>query len=131
MINHTLVGWAIDEDALANGGVRREGMFYACNGAVQHVSAVLISAALAMFGAYGLDGAKCPADQPQAARDAIFHTFAWGCTALVLLTAWVCLRFPIRGARLEKLRAAKAGLAAPTNGVDDEKSAGQYELAET
>lgn len=37
--NHMLVGWAIDEDAMRTGN-RREGMFYACNGVLQHLSQV-------------------------------------------------------------------------------------------
>ena len=40
MALHNLVGWAIDEDATENGGMRREGNFYAVNGLVQHLSEV-------------------------------------------------------------------------------------------
>ena len=38
MANHMLIGWAIDEDAAHNNFQRREGMFYACNGVLQHLS---------------------------------------------------------------------------------------------
>ena len=38
MCNHMLIGWVIDEDGLTHHGARREGMFYALNGVVQHLS---------------------------------------------------------------------------------------------
>ena len=38
-----LIGWIIDEDGLAHGGARREGMFWACNGVCQHLSEVVIA----------------------------------------------------------------------------------------
>ena len=53
-----LIGWAIDEDGLDNSGIRREGMFYACNGVVQHLNEVVLALLLAIYGAAGLDG--CP-----------------------------------------------------------------------
>ena len=76
MIEHMLIGWVIDEDALARGGLRREGMFWACNGVFQHLSEVVIAGMLAIFGANGLDSKRCPHDQPQSARDSIKYAQA-------------------------------------------------------
>ena len=76
MSQHMLIGWIIDEDGLAHGGARREGMFWACNGVFQHLSEVVIAGMLAIFGANGLDSKRCPHDQPQSARDSIKYAQA-------------------------------------------------------
>ena len=59
MINHMLIGWVIDEDGLRRGGLRREGMFWACNGVCQHLSEAVIACLLAIFGLAGLDARRC------------------------------------------------------------------------
>ena len=59
---HMMIGWIIDEDGLARGGARREGMFWACNGVFQHLSEVVIGGILAIFGAAGLEPKRCARD---------------------------------------------------------------------
>jgi len=66
MIHHSLMGWAIDEDAQRSAsGLRREGMFYACNGMTQHLSEALLALLLALLGVAGLDSRRCADEQPQ------------------------------------------------------------------
>ena len=48
----------IDEDALARGGKRREGMFYAANGMIQHLSGAILGLVLVGWGAAGFDAKR-------------------------------------------------------------------------
>ena len=94
------MGWVIDDDETQNNGIRREGTIIASNAAVQHMSFVVISCILAMWGAAGMDVNKCPMENPQGARDAIFFTFTW-LNAIFLLVYIVALYFyPIKKDKL-------------------------------
>jgi Na+/melibiose symporter-like transporter len=118
MIEHMLIGWVIDEDALARGGLRREGMFWACNGVCQHLSEVVIALLIAIFGLAGLDSRRCPDGQPAAATAAIEYTFLIGSPVICVAMAALALAYPIKGERLQRLKAGVAaanahGAAAP------------------
>eukprot|EP00463_Aulacantha_scolymantha_P002793 TRINITY_DN3538_c0_g1_i1.p1 TRINITY_DN3538_c0_g1~~TRINITY_DN3538_c0_g1_i1.p1 ORF type:complete len:187 (+),score=10.51 TRINITY_DN3538_c0_g1_i1:45-605(+) len=102
MILQILIGWVIDEDEI-KGENRREGMFLACNGAIQHGSLVTISVIIALWGALGYNSKLCPDQQPKAVKDAIFGTFTIGNFLLVVLTLIMLQFFPIRKERLRKL----------------------------
>ena len=107
MCNHMLIGWAIDEDQVTKppGAARHEGMFYACNGAVQHLSQVIISGTLTVWGTAGYDAAVCPNQQPQSASAAIEMSFMLGLPCISVLAAVVSFLYPIQGERLRKLKA--------------------------
>lgn len=104
MITHMLMGWAIDEDGVRRKGLRREGMFWACNGVCQHLSEVVIALLLATFSWAGFDPKKCAADQPASAVAAIEYSFLIGGPAVLLTLSLLAYLFPIRGERLEKLK---------------------------
>jgi len=110
MCLHNLIGWSIDEDAQKNRGVRREGNFYAVNGLIQHLSEIWTSLILSSYDWLGLDGKKCPSDQPTAAMDAIFYSFAVTGFIAKFLVAFLAYRFPIKGARLEQVKRGIAEL---------------------
>ena len=74
-VTQALMGWVIDDDETQNNGIRREGTIIASNAVVQHMSFVIISCILALWGAAGMDVNRCPMDNPNGARDAIFFTF--------------------------------------------------------
>jgi len=103
MCSHLLIGWAIDEDALANGGNRREGMHYAANGMIQHLSGAINGLVLVAWGAAGFDAKLCAHQQPAAARSAIESSFLIGLPLLSFLTALVAMFYPIQGERLRRL----------------------------
>ena len=99
-----LIGWAIDEDAISRGGVRREGMHYAANGMVQHLSGVINGLVLVAWGAAGFDAKLCTHQQTRSAVDAIEYSFLVGLPVISLLTGAISLAYPIQGARLERLK---------------------------
>ena len=99
-VTQALMGWVMDDDETQNDGIRREGTIIASNAAVQHMSFVIISFILAMWGAAGMDVNKCPMENPQGARDAILFTFTW-LNAVFLLIYIVALYFyPIKNDKL-------------------------------
>ena len=73
-IFHAMVGWILDLDEQKN-GLRREGMFYACNGAVQHLSIVFSFVLLAILGGLGQDPRLCPQAQNTSVKSAILGFF--------------------------------------------------------
>ena len=76
-----------------------EGTIIASNVVVQHMSFVIISCILALWGA-GMDVNRCPMDNPKGARDAIFFTFTW-LNAIFLVVYIAALYFyPIKGDKL-------------------------------
>ena len=75
----------------------------ASNAAIQHFSFVLISVIIAVWGALGLDTAKCPMDNPQIARDAIFWTYTWLNGLWLFIYAVALLFYPIKGMHLAKI----------------------------
>ena len=104
MCQHQLIGWAIDEDAIANGGRRREGMHYAANGMVQHLSGAILGLVLIGWGAAGFDAQLCVHEQSRASVSAIEYSFLVGLPIVSLLTAAFALCYPIQGERLRKLK---------------------------
>lgn len=105
LCNHTMIGWAIDEDGLANPSVpRREGMFYACNGLVQKLSQVIIGLVLTIWGAVGFDPKVCASEMGDGARDAIEYSFLAGLPVVSLLGCIVSWQYPIQGERLRALK---------------------------
>ena len=94
------MGWVIDDDETQNNGIRREGTIIASNAVVQHMSFVIISCILAVWGAAGMDVNRCPVDNPNGARDAIFFTFTWlnAIFLLIYIAALSC--YPIKGEKL-------------------------------
>lgn len=129
MSQHMLIGWIIDEDGLAHGGTRREGMFWACNGVFQHLSEVVIAGMLAVFGASGLDSKRCPHDQPQSAQDAIEYTFLIGVPIVCVSIASLCLAYPIKGERLRLLKEALATAKAKDAPATDDGKDIQLDIA--
>ena len=113
MCQHLLIGWAIDEDALSRGGPRREGMHYAANGMIQHLSGAINGIVLVAWGASGFDAKLCVHEQPRSARDAIDYSFLIGLPLLSLLTALVVYTFPIQGERLRQLQKKTNHLSTP------------------
>jgi len=110
IISHMLMGWAIDEDGVERRGLRREGMFYACNGVCQHLSEVVVALILASYGWAGFDPKQCPSEQPASAVTAIELSFlVFGPVVLALLTL-LGFAYPIRGERLARLNAQVAVL---------------------
>ncbi|EOD07707.1 hypothetical protein EMIHUDRAFT_438500 [Emiliania huxleyi CCMP1516] len=110
IISHMLMGWAIDEDGVERRGLRREGMFYACNGVCQHLSEVVVALILASYGWAGFDPKQCPSEQPASAVTAIELSFlVFGPVVLALLTL-LGFAYPIRGERLARLKAQVAVL---------------------
>ena len=110
MCQHMLIGWTIDEDALAssNGkgkGRRREGMHYAANGMVQHLTGAINGLILVAWGAAGFDSKLCVHEQPESARRAIDLSFVIGLPLLSILTAAIVWLYPIQGERLRRLQA--------------------------
>ena len=73
-IFHAMIGWILDLDEQKN-GLRREGMFYACNGAVQHLSIVFSFVLLAILGGLGQDPRLCPQAQNTSVKSAILGFF--------------------------------------------------------
>ena len=69
-VYHALMGWILDYDEQQN-GLRREGMFYACNGAIQHMSIVVYFIMVAILGGVGQDPTVCPQGQNQAVKDVV------------------------------------------------------------
>eukprot|EP00962_Isochrysis_galbana_P015675 scaffold4498_cov119-Isochrysis_galbana.AAC.35 len=112
MILHMLMGWLIDEDGVKHNGLRREGMFWACNGVCQHLSEVVIALVLATFSWAGFDPKKCAADQPSTAVAAIEYSFLVGGPVTLLALSLLAYLYPIRGARLAKLQADVAAMEA-------------------
>ena len=118
MCNHMLIGWAIDEDAARHPDEpRREGMFWACNAMVQHLSQVLIGLTIAWWGASGYDTRLCPEQQPLSASRAIDYSFTLLLPALSLLGAAVSFAYPIQGARLRALEEIRRRDPAPPSSV--------------
>ena len=99
-VTQALLGWVMDDDETQNDGIRREGIILASNAAVQHMSFVLISFVLAMWGALGMDVNECPMDNPKQARDAIFFTFTWLNGAFLLVYVWALFFYPIQDDKL-------------------------------
>ena len=99
-VTQALMGWVIDDDETQNNGIRREGTIIASNAVVQHMSFVIISCILAVWGAAGMDVNRCPVDNPNGARDAIFFTFTWlnAIFLLIYIAALSC--YPIKGEKL-------------------------------
>jgi Na+/melibiose symporter-like transporter len=115
MVMHMLMGWAIDEDGVKHKGLRREGMFWACNGVCQHLSEVVIALVLASFTWAGFDPKKCASDQPGTAVAAIEYSFLLGGPVVLLGISLLAFLYPIRGARLDKLKADVAAMEVKRN----------------
>jgi Na+/melibiose symporter-like transporter len=105
-IFHSTIGWVMDEDERVT-GLRREGMFYACNGAVQHLSVVVYFIMVAILGAVGFDGKTCPQDQPPSVSSLVF-TYIILSRAFKLVSGLGYYMFPIREKVLEDLLEFKA-----------------------
>ena len=99
-VTQTLMGWVIDDDETQNNGIRREGTIIASNAVVQHMSFVIISCILAVWGAAGMDVNKCPMENPQGARDAIFFSFTWLNAVFLLIYIAALYFYPIKGDKL-------------------------------
>jgi Na+/melibiose symporter-like transporter len=110
MVEHVLIGWVIDEDGVKHKGLRREGMFWACNGVCQHLSEVVIALVLASFSWAGFDPKLCASDQPGTAVAAIEYSFLLGGPVVLLGISLLAYLYPIRGARLAKLKADVAAM---------------------
>ena len=82
-------------------------MFYACNGAVQHLSVVVYFIMVAILGAVGFDGKTCPQDQPPSVSSLVF-TYIILSRAFKLVSGLGYYMFPIREKVLEDLLEFKA-----------------------
>eukprot|EP00943_MAST-04B_sp_MAST-4B-sp1_P002224 g2224.t1 len=119
-IYHTMMGWILDEDE-KNNNLRREGMFYACNGAIQHMSVVFYFVMIAIFGALGQDPTVCPQQQKQEVKDCVV-AFLILSRVLKLVSALGYFKYEITGDRLvEILKLKKENIAVQKNTSNNEK----------
>ena len=122
-IFHSMIGWILDLDEQKN-GLRREGMFYACNGAVQHLSIVFNFVLVAILGGLGQDPGLCPQAQNTSVKGAILGFFILSrvCKGLCAIGYF---KYDITGKKLSDLLSFKQ------RSVDEVKVASSEASSET
>jgi Na+/melibiose symporter-like transporter len=114
-VYHGMMGWIIDEDEMAT-GLRREGMFYAMNGACQHMSILVYYIFVGVLGGVGFDSSVCPQNQKTGIVEYIILCILFSRVTRIIAAIGYYM-FPIKGEALSKILVFKT--ATTTSNKDE------------